>query len=135
MVQQTAQEMNVNTRFGRLELAGENVAPNYRARFAETRKDWGNAVRVADTELAGLQMKTPQEALVMVRVAWYKVDEGDLRGTTIKQVWRDEKGRWLLTSEERGQGDLGLMGEHIEVLTPDGPRQHAQFPTVRLGAD
>jgi hypothetical protein len=118
MVQQTAQEMNVNTRFGRLELAGENVAPNYRARFAETRKDWGNAVRVADTELAGLQMKTPQEALVMVRVAW-----------------RDEKGRWLLTSEERGQGDLGLMGEHIEMLTPDGPRQHAQFPTVRLGAD
>ena len=48
MVQQTAQELNVNTRFGRLELAGENVAPSYRAQFAETRKDWGNAVRVAD---------------------------------------------------------------------------------------
>lgn len=135
MVQQTAQELNVNTRFGRFELAGENVAPTYKAQFAETHKDWGNSVRVADTELAGLQMKSKDEALVMVRVAWFKVDEGDLRATTIKQIWRDHKGTWLLTSEERGQGDLGLLGEHIETLAPEGPRQHAQFPTVRLGED
>ncbi len=134
LVQQTAQELNVNARFGRMELASESVAPTYREHFTELRKDWGNNVRVADTELAGLQMKTPLEAVVLVRVAWFKIDQGDLRGTTVKQVWRQLKGSWLLASEERNGGDLGLLGERIETLVPEGPRQHAQFPTVRIGA-
>lgn len=133
LVQQTAQELNVNTRFGRFELAGENVAPAYREQFAELHKNWGNSVRIADTELAGLQMKTPEEATVMVRVAWFKMDDGDLHATTIKQLWRSHKGTWLLASEERGGGDLGLLGERVEVLKPEGPREHAQFPTIHLG--
>ena len=133
LVQQTAQELNVNTRFGRLELASENVAPTYRDRFAELHREWGGNVRIADTELSGLTMKGPEEALVLVRVAWFKVDEGDLRGTTVKQSWKSQKGTWLLASEERGSGDLGLLGERVETLTPDGPRAHAQFPTVRIG--
>lgn len=131
--QEAANELNVNTRFGRLELAAEKVAPKAKDAFFERRRGWGGRVRVADVELAGMKMKGENDAEMFVKVAWYLVDEGDLHTTTLRQAWHDFKGDWKLVEETRTDGDVGLLGETIERVAPKGPR-NVQFPTVRLGA-
>src|SRR4051794_1244757 len=77
--QETAQEMNLNTRFGRMELAMEHVAAKDRDAFAARHKGWGGAVRIADAELAGMHLVTKEQASVFVRVAWYRLEEQELR--------------------------------------------------------
>lgn len=134
-MQEAASELNVNARFGRMEMAAEHVAPTAKEQFFERRKAWGNRVRVADYEMAGMRMaKGGSDAEMIVRIAWYRVDEGDLRQTTVRQKWHDFKGSWKLTEETRIDGDIGLLGEHVQQVAPahTGPR-HAQFPTIRLG--
>lgn len=130
--QEAATELNVNTRFGRMALAAEHVAPAAREAFLARRKAWGSDIRVADYELAGLKMNGDADAETFVKVAWYRVDQGDLRVTTIKQKWRDFKGTWQLVDESRADGDAGLIGDPVPTEPVRGPR-NAQFPTVRLG--
>ena len=133
-VQESATELNLNTRFGRMEMALERVAAKEREEFIRVHKGWGGRVRIADCELAGLRMTTKEEAEVSVRVAWYSPDEQELRQTTLRQTWHDHKGDWLLEKETRIDGDVGLMGEKIvPVAAPH--RENTQFPTVRLGDD
>lgn len=139
--QEAATELNVNTRFGRMELAAEKVAPEHREAFLLRRKAWGSTVRVADYELAGLQMKKGEaDADVLVKVAWYRVDQGDLRVTVLRQKWHDFKGDWRLVDETRADGDVGLIGEPIPASSVPSPgdgapssKKGAQFPTIRLG--
>jgi hypothetical protein len=131
--QEAATELNLNAKFGRMELAAERVSPKARDTFFEHRKSWGGKIRVADYELQGLKMQGETDADVFVRVSWFRIDEGDLRGTTVRQKWHDFKGDWKLIEETRSEGDVGLLGEPIErVAPPSGPR-HAQFPTIRIG--
>ena len=53
--------------------------------------------------------------------------------TVLKQAWKDVKGDWKLAREERGDGDIGLIGESMERVTAEGePSRRAQFPTVKL---
>lgn len=133
--QEAATELNVNTRFGRMELAAERVAPAAREAFLARRRAWGGNVRVADYELAGFKMKGDSDAEMFVKVAWYRLDQGDLRVTTLRQKWHDFRGDWRLVDESRADGDVGLIGE---PAPPAGPRgtaapRNAQFPTIRLG--
>jgi hypothetical protein len=134
--QEAASELNVNARFGRMEMAAEHVAPAQREAFFARRKAWGGSVRVADYELAGLRMRGKTDAESFVRVAWYRVDQGDLRTTTLKQSWHDFKGAWQLVAEDRADGDIGLLGEPMPAApAPSTPAvKNAQFPTIRLGA-
>ena len=132
--QEAVNETNLNARFGRMEMAAEHVHSKAREAFFDKRKGWGGKVRVVDYEVAGMKMnKDESEADVFVKVAWFRVDEGDLRNTTLKQKWHDYHTDWKLTDESRADGDVGLLGENVErVAAPDGPR-NAQFPTIRLG--
>ncbi|HVH43725.1 MAG TPA: hypothetical protein VM925_15330 [Labilithrix sp.] len=135
--QEAATELNLNTRFGRMELASERVAPAAREAFLARRRAWGANVRVADYELAGFHMKGNADAEMLVKVAWYRMDQGDLRTTLLKQKWHDFKGEWKLVDENRADGDLGLMGEALPApeSAGKGNGRNAQFPTIRLGQD
>jgi hypothetical protein len=132
--QETATALNVDARFGRLELAMEHVSPTLRDEFVAHHRSWGSHVRVADVEIAGVRPHGEHAVEVAVRVAWYLVDQDDLRLTTLEQGWSDQKGGWQLVAERRVEGDVGLFGEPIVYDTPEQPRQPAHFPTVRLGA-
>jgi hypothetical protein len=132
--QETATALNVDARFGRLELAMEHVSPALRDEFAAHHRAWGSHVRVADVEIAGVHPRGDHAVDVAVRVAWYLVDQDDLRLTTLEQGWSDQKGGWQLVAERRAEGDVGLLGEPIVYETPEQPLQPARFPTVRLGA-
>jgi hypothetical protein len=131
-MQEAAQELNLNTRFGRLELAMEHVSAKDRDAFIARHKKWGSRVRIADSELAGMHLTSKEEAEVTVKVAWYKPDEQELRLTTIRQRYRDYKGDWKLEDEQRIDGDIGLLGEPIQAVESPAPVRQAQFPTVRL---
>ena len=131
--QEAAMDMNVNARFGRMELATEKVSPKGRTEFLEHRKSWGGRVRVADTELAGLHMVDEDNAEVTVKVAWYATNEQELRVTTLRQKWHDFKGDWRMVGEARTDGDVGLIGEKVAPPSAERPK-NAQFPAVRLGA-
>ncbi|MBS2012346.1 MAG: hypothetical protein JST00_05645 [Deltaproteobacteria bacterium] len=131
-MQEAAQELNLNTRFGRMELAAERVSPKARAAFFDRRKGWGGQVRIADWELAGMRLDGDAEAETTVRIAWYRANEGDLKVTTLKQKWHDFKGDWKLTDEVRIDGEIGLLGEPPPPATDTAPKR-TQFPTIRLG--
>jgi hypothetical protein len=132
--QEAALELNLNARFGRMELAAEHVSPKARDGFFDRRKAWGTNVRVADYDMTGLKMQGEDDAETFVKVAWYRANEGDLRVTTLKQKWHDFKGDWKLTDEQRIDGDVGLLGEPVAPPTPGAvPARRAQFPTITLG--
>ncbi len=135
--QEAAAELNLNARFGRMELASEYVAPKARELFFERRKLWGGRVRVADYEITGMKMRGDEAAEVVMHVAWYRIDEGDLKSTTIRQGFHAIHGEWKLVEESRVDGELGLLGEAVlTVPRPSGPpAPPARFPTIRLGAE
>jgi hypothetical protein len=130
--QQAAQEFNQDVRFGRSELMMEHIAPSARDDFATRHREWGTGVRLADLELAGIRPRGDHELHVIVRVAWYRPEEQELRTTTLEQRWSDKNG-WQLVEEKRLDGDVGLLGEHVVYETPSEGRAPAQFPTVHLG--
>jgi hypothetical protein len=129
--QEAAQDFNADTRYGRNEVAIERVAPSARNSFLSHHHAWGSKVQIADVELEGLHPKGDHDAEVTVRVGWYRPEEQDLRSTTLKQTWHDQNG-WKLTSEERIEGDIGLLGEVVVFQAPPEPKSTPQFPTVRL---
>ncbi len=129
---EAAQDLNLNARFGQNELALEPVAPNARDEYAARHRAWGSAVRVADVELSGMKPRGDHDVDVLVRVAWYRVEQEELLTTTVKQAWHDDGG-WRLVSEERVDGEVGLLGETVVFQAPAAPRAPAQFPTLRLG--
>jgi hypothetical protein len=128
--QETTQEFNLDIRYGRTETAINHVAPSARDDFTAHHRAWGAGVRIAELEVAGLHPKGDQDCEVIVRVSWYRPDQQDLRTTTVKQHWHDTNG-WQLQSEERVEGDVGLLGETIVFQQPEAAPP-AQFPTVRL---
>jgi|GEM_PF-637127 len=135
--QEAALELNLNARFGRMEMAAEHISPKARDGFFERRRAWGGSVRVADYDLTGLKIIGEDDAESYVKIAWYRANEGDLRVTTVKQKWHsDAKGDWKLTEEQRVDGDVGLLGEPPAAPTAAStaaPRR-SQFPTIYLGS-
>jgi hypothetical protein len=130
--QMTAQDFNVDSRFGRADLVLPRVDPAERDEYSAHHKFWGTAIRVADIEMAGMKPKGDDDVDVFVKVAWYRMNEQDLKQTTIKQHWHSKTDAWMLTSEVRLDGDLGLLGEPVVVESPGGPQPAPQFPTIRL---
>ncbi|MGZ3417518.1 MAG: hypothetical protein ACXVEF_12755 [Polyangiales bacterium] len=126
----TVQETNTAIRFGRSDIAMENVAPASRKAFMDRHKNWGGEVRIVDVEFAGTEKVSADEAVILVSFGWYRPTEGVLRATTVKQTWRNDKGTgpWKLFEEERVSGDIGLLGEQITVLKPE--KKNAQFETT-----
>jgi hypothetical protein len=131
--QQAAQAFNQDARLGRAEAALERVDPALREAFTEHHKAWGNDIRIADLELAGLKAHGAHDLDILVRFAWYRETEQELRTTTVKQVWRDKDG-WLLIGEERLEGDVGLLGDAVPPPAPVEPHAPARFQTVRIGS-
>jgi hypothetical protein len=135
--QEAANEFNLQTRFGRMEVASEKLAPSSREELMRHRVGWGTRIRLGDIETAGIKMlgKDNTEAEVAVKVSWYRSDQGELRTTILKQKWRDYQGDWRLLSEERSDGDIGLLNEPIkqsDAMPVQTERRNAQFPTVKL---
>jgi hypothetical protein len=128
-----ARELNLAARFGRIDIAAGRAASEARADFIQRRAMWGGTIRVVDVELAGMSMPDSDHAVFQVDYSWMRVDEDTLRSTRISQRWSSLKGAWALEGEKRVAGDVGLFGEHVDVLRP---AQHdTQFATKVIRED
>ena len=128
-----ARECNVAARFGRIDIAAGLAASGARDGFIKRRALWGGDIRVVDVELGGLSMPDSSHAIFQVDYAWMRTDEDTLRSTRVAQNWSSTKGGWTLESEKRVAGDVGLFGEHVDVLRP---AQHdTQFATKVIRED
>lgn len=126
-----ARELNLATRFGRMDVALGLTARTLRESFSERRAEWGNQVRILDVELAGLELPERGKAVVQVDVSWTRVDDATLRSTRVTQIWRDQEGGWKLTREQRAAGDLGLFGEPVKLVRVEPRDVHFPSRTLR----
>ncbi len=131
--QQVAQEFNTDSRFGRSDLVLGRVDPDERDEYSAHHKAWGTAVRVADIEMMGMKPHGDADVDVFIHVAWYRMNEQELKQTTLKQHWHSKTDAWLLTSESRLDGDPGLIGEPVVQQAPTEARPPTQFPTIHIG--
>jgi hypothetical protein len=131
-----ARDLNMATRFGRMDVAAEHTAPSTRRQFLERRQLWGDAIRVVDVNLASMERKGEEQAELLVNFAWTRMDEGELRATTVKQYWRNAApGGWLLEREQRVDGDHGLLGDTVrDDHAPTLPPPDVHFETRTLGS-
>jgi hypothetical protein len=134
LAQEAVQDLNLHARFGRNSVASDYVASSERAAFQERRREWGGSVRVVDSEIAGMVKSGQDRYDVIVRVSWYRQDEGELRVTDIHQKWEASADKWRLTAEERETGDLGLLGDAPPPETR-AKRENVHLPTVRIPAE
>lgn len=105
-----AYEMNMATRFGRMDVALSYIGDKARKQFVASHAPWGRAIRIADLEFAGVDMPSKEEATVLVHVSWQRIDESTLRTTSILQTWKEIEGSgWLIVEEKRVSGDSGLV--------------------------
>jgi hypothetical protein len=131
-VSEVARDFNVATRFGRMDVAMEHTSEALQREFTEHHADWGGEIRVLDVELSRLKLEDTSSAEVFVDVSWVRMNEGMLRATRLKQRWENPGGGWKLSAEERQSGDIGLLGESVVVLRPEGPRDvHFPVKTIR----
>jgi hypothetical protein len=125
-----ARELNVATRFGRMDIARGRTLSGARDDFMKRRSAWGSEIRIVDVELAGLSMADSSHALIQVDYAWVRMSEGTLRSTRIAQHWESEHGEWQLAREHREAGARGLFGEPVKLVAP--PHRDAQFATKTI---
>jgi len=128
-----ARELNLAARFGRMDIAAGRAASEARAEFLRRRAMWGGEIRVVDVELAGMTMPDSDHAVFQVDYSWMRTNEDTLRSTRVTQRWTSLKGPWALESEKRAAGDVGLFGEHVDVLRPE--RRDMQFATKVIRED
>jgi hypothetical protein len=130
-VQDAAHNLSVAMRFGRMDVAMESVTRAERDQFVKRHARWGTGIRILDCELVGVSIRDKDHADVSLAVGWQRVEESEVRSTQIAQKWKDEKGTWVLASEERASGDVGLLGEHVAVIRPPSG-QDVQFRTITI---
>jgi len=130
-LQEAAQNMNMATRFGRMDVATEHVAAKEMEDFARRHANWGGTVRIADLEYRGMRFVHEKKAIVAVAVAWQRLDEQELRVTELAQVWDYDQGKWKLVDETRTAGDVGLLGEPTVYMRPER-RENVHFPSVTI---
>jgi hypothetical protein len=128
--QDAANEFTTATRFGRMDMALERVSREDREAFVRRHAAWGTTVRIVDCDILGVRLTDREHAEVTLAVSWQRVDESEMRVTHLAQHWRDRKGAWLLDSEERAGGDVGLLGEQAKVLRPSA--RPVQFETITI---
>lgn len=123
-----ARELNLASRFGRMDVALGLTSDGVRRTFLEHRAAWGKDVRVLDVELGSFSMTSGDHAAVEVDYSWSRSNETQLRTTRVAQDWRDAGGGFKLVRERRVAGDTGLFGEPGPV-PETAPSRDVQFAT------
>jgi hypothetical protein len=129
-VQDAANDYTTAVRFGRMDIAADQVGKDAHGAFLRQHAAWGNTLRVLDSELLAMRLSDKDRAEVMVSVSWQRVDEAETRVTQIAQRWKNEGSGWRLESEERSRGDVGLLGEPVTMVP--APERPARFRTITI---
>jgi len=102
--------LNDESRWDRLDLAVQRVAPRYRQSFMESRRDWGRNIAIADTEVSALVVAEDlASATSSVEISWYDQRSMELRSTVLRQRWIRTDSGFLLEEETVIGGDETLL--------------------------
>ncbi|HEY0465576.1 MAG TPA: hypothetical protein VGC79_15285 [Polyangiaceae bacterium] len=128
-----ARELNLSARFGNMDVAAKKAAKEARADFIQRHAQWGGEIRIVDVEMAGMNMPDSDHAIFQIDYSWMRSDESTMRSTRVTQHWSSLNGAWAMEREHRASGDIGLFGEHVDVLRP--AQRNAQFATKVIRED
>ena len=112
--------LNDESRWDRLDLAVQRVAPRYRAAFMGSRHEWGRDIAIADTEVSALVVADDlASATSSVEISW--VDQGsmELRSTVLRQHWIRTDNGYLLDEETVTSGDEALLSTPEDDASDD----------------
>ena len=104
-----AHQLNIATRFARMDVAIALVDAERQGEFAARHALWHRDLRIVDLELAGVQMVAAGEAQVSIAVMWHRLDETNVRVTSIEQYWKQNGDDWRLVEESHVAGSPGLF--------------------------
>jgi hypothetical protein len=113
---ESAYELNTASRFGRMDLAMEQVRDTAREEFVRQHSGWGRTVRIVDYEFGGVNVLKDGDADVIVTFNWQRPDDTSLRTTEITQRWTNKRGTWWVIREEERGGDPGLLGAPLPSI-------------------
>ncbi len=130
-VNDAAHDLNIATRFGKMELAVSHVDASVRTDFMARRSQWGREIRIIDVDLGSVEVRDETHALVTIDVSWVPLLDDILRSTRLTQTWEDKGQGWKLTREVRASGDQGLFGEVLEVRDAQRPDVHLPSRTLK----
>lgn len=120
--------LNDESRWSRLDLAGERVVPGYRDQFFQTRARWGKTIQLAEVEITAMRLHEPTKnaegeeedlASSVVAIAWYDQTDMTLRQTSLRQQWKSSGTTFVLVDERVVDGDPRIF-EEIETSGSDG---------------
>ncbi len=101
---------NDAARWGRLDLALLNVAPNYRQDFGQRHATWSRDVQLADSDITAMHIEeSGQVAHASVALSWYRTSEMTLFQTVLQQRWRKHESGFLLEDETVVAGSPELL--------------------------
>jgi hypothetical protein len=104
--------LNDASRWGRVDIASEQVSPKYRDRFVARHRDWGTTLSIADSDVTRMQIADDrQTALSEISVSWYQTGGISLRSSVITQQWEIENGNFRLVDEAIRVGDPNVFVE------------------------
>lgn len=101
--------MNDESRWNRIDLAQQRVAPKYQSQFVAARAKWGKRVQLADLDLVNMQMGEAGKAMSIITLSWYDMDDMTLRSSVIRQQWESTVTRFALVSETVIEGDESIF--------------------------
>jgi hypothetical protein len=105
-----AYALNDEARWARIDLATQRVAPEYRATFLATHREWGGEIQIADADMTNVVLGDEEQgATSVVTVSWYDRATMQVRSTTLRQHWVQRGGGFLLDEEQVVGGDEGLL--------------------------
>ena len=138
MLTDQVQALTDETRWARVDLAADRVAPTYRNAFIASHRGWGREVQIADAELTNLALAEGDEtATSLVTLAWYDLSTMEVRSSTIVQHWIKTDNGYLLDEEHVTDGDEAILilpeeadaaseGEEVDGVSPsDAPLARA----------
>lgn len=102
--------LNDETRWARVDLATERVAPAYRETFLMAHRMWGHDIQIADSDTTHVHISDDmQTATSLVTISWYGRSTLDLRATVLRQHWAFTGGGFALDEETVVGGDADLL--------------------------
>lgn len=109
---ESAHLLNDASRWGRVDIASEQVSPKYRDKFVARHREWGTTLSIADADLTSMQLaEDRQSALSEISVSWYSTGGVTLRTSVITQKWALEQGNFFLIDEAIRVGDPSVFVE------------------------
>jgi hypothetical protein len=105
----SAYDLNLATRFGRMDIALPYVSAEAQPQFVRHHAAWGNSVRVVDLDLVGIRAMGEDAVVVDLVVTWHPINDMMIRQSQISQRWKLERDDWRMVEEQRAGGDPGLF--------------------------